>query len=70
MLSIVTVIALTTSDVIFKEDMNAATTWGDIFSAVYKFATIRFRANCYIVASWGLSLWNSIDYYFKGFLLY
>lgn len=63
----VKVIAQTTSNVILKEDMSAAKTWSDVFRAIRKFAIIQFRANCYIAASWGLSLWNTLDFFIKSF---
>lgn len=60
-----TVIALTTSEIILKEDLQDATSWRETFWALYKFATIRFRANGYIVSSWALSLWTLLDQYIR-----
>ena len=60
--SITVVIALISSNVILKEDLEDAESWRDVYCAFVKFFRIRFRAICYIAISWGLSMWSSIDY--------
>ena len=67
---IIIVIALTTSEVILREDLKEAKSWGETISAVVKFMKIRARANGYIAASWGLSTWAALDRYIKGCVIY
>ncbi len=52
------VIAFTTSDVIFKEEISKASTIADKVVVTYDFLKCRFRAYCYNCFAWGLSMWT------------
>ena len=46
---------------ILQEDLAAAESWSDTFTALYRFSKRRARVTIFELFSWGLHAWNNWD---------